>query len=275
MLAAGLALALALAAAQYFSPASRALMDGADVRVALLGDRASVLLAYHPASRTINAFNFNHPRPKAGSSGWKRAAELAARSAALGATVQENVFYVYVSSAPDLDALWGALNGWRSSPRIFFGAARRTAALRHDGLSNISAFDLFSLFTELTRLNSSNFILTEASGKPAEQELYGPEEAPAAPRVGVFNASSQKELAARATKYLRGRGFDVITSQSYKNREKHTAILAFGRDTSAALSLRAALGLEEYEIRVRPSQKSVAEAEVILGEDFNAAVLGE
>ena len=270
MLALGLAIALGLAAAQYFSPASRALAEGRELRVALLGDRASVLLAYRPASRTVSAFNFNHARPKKGSTGWARAAELAARAAGSGATVQENVFYVHVSSAPDLEALWSTLNNWRASPRLFAAAVRRTAALRRDGASNISGFDLFSLFTELSRLNSSNFVLTEASGKPAEQELYGRETAPAAPRVEVFNASSRKDLAARVTKYLREHGFDVITAASHKTREKTTAILGFGGGTGAALRLRAQLGLEEYEIRVRPSQKSVAEAAVILGEDFNA-----
>ncbi len=273
MLALGLAIALALAAAQYFSPASRALAAGADLRVALLGDKASVLLDYHPASRTVNAFNFNHPRPKPGSSGWKRAAEMSARAAARGATVPENIFYIFVSSAPDLDAFWGTLNNWRSSPRLFWAAARWTASLSRSGMANLSAFDLFSLFMECSRLNSSNFILTEASGKPAEQDIAGGEEAPAAPRVEVFNASSSKDLAGRTARYLRWKGFDVITASSYKNIEKHTAILGFGGDTSAALRLRAQLGLEEYEIRVRPSQKSVAEAAVILGEDFNAGIL--
>ena len=91
----------------------------------------------------------------------------------------------------------------------------------------------------------------------------------------VFNASGRKDLAARAAKRLRALGFDVITASSYSRNEAQTRILGFSKDTSAALRLRESLGLQELEIRVRPSQKSVAGAAVILGADFDEGVLGK
>jgi len=275
MLAVGLAAALGLAAAQYFSPASRALLSGRDVRVALLGERASALLVYHPFSGTVNAFTFVHPKAKKAVSGWQRASAFAEAAGAKDASPSEDVFFISLSSAPDLDALWGALNGWRSQPRRFFSAAAWVYRAGLGGETNISGFDLFSLFSEFSRLNSSNFILTEAQRKPDETETPPPAESGPAPRVEVFNASGKTDLAAAAAKYLRAKGFDVLTAASYAKREKQTRILGFSEDTAPALALRAALGLEEQEIRVRPSQKSVAGAAVILGEDFDPAIFGK
>jgi len=266
MLAAGLAAALALAAAQYFHPVSRALMAGRDVRVAVLGERSSVLLVYHPSSETVNAFTLGHPKAKAGISGWQRAGDISALAGAREGAAPEEMFYVSVSSAPDLEALWGALNNWRAEPRRFFAGAAWTARLARSGATNLRPFDLFSLFKELSGLGSSNFIMTELSRQPQEAE-QPEEDAVPATRVEVFNASGRKGLAARVSKRLRGLGFDVITAES-RGREKHTRILGFSKEAAAALKLRSALGLEELEIHVRPSRKSVAGAAVILGEDF-------
>jgi len=266
MLAAGLVLALSAAALQYFSPASRELMSGRDVSLALLGERSSALLVYHPFSNTVNAFTMPHPRAKAGVSAWHRAVDLA--GAAGGATSSgESVFYIAFSSAPDLDALWGTLNNWRAEPRRLAPAVSWVAGLRARGATNLSAFDLFSLFSEFSKLTSSNFILTEISRKgPAEEA--GQEEGPA-PLVEVFNASGRAGLAAEAAKRLRALGFDVITETSYPVILKHTRIRGFSNDMAAALRLRAALGLEEI-VPERSSQKSVAGADVILGQDFEA-----
>jgi hypothetical protein len=272
ILALGLCAALALAAAQWFSPLSRALLSGRDVRVALLGERSSALLVYHPFSGTVNAFTFQHPRPKGGASGWQRASALALSAGAREDERQDDVFFVALSTAPDLEALWGTLNTWRAEPRRFFAAARLLYRLEAAGDTNISGFDMFSLFAEASQLTAADFILTEAQRKPSEQEAAGP--APEL-RVEVFNASGKKDLAALAAKYLRARGFDVLTAASNPSRERQTRIFGFSEDTAAALELRSALGLEELEIRVRPSQKSVAGAVVILGEDFDPAILGK
>lgn len=272
MLALGLAAALALAAAQWFSPLSRALLAGRDVRLALLGERSSALLVYHPFSGSVNAFTFAHQKPRNGASYWQRASALAVSAGAREEERQEDVFFVALSTAPELETLWGALNGWRAEPRRFFSAARWVCGLKASGSTNLSGFDLFSLFAELSQLTAADFILTEAQRKPAEAEEAAPVQDPA-PRVEVFNASGRKDLAAQAARFLRGRGFDVLTAGSHPKRERQTRIFGFSRDTAAALRLRSALGLEELEIRVRPSQKSVAGAVVILGEDFDQGIL--
>lgn len=270
MLAAGLALALAAAAWQYLSPASRELIAGRDVSLALLGERSSALLVYHPFSSTVNAFTMSHPKARPGTTGWHRAADLA--KAAGGAVSGENVFYVALSSAPDIEALWGALNNWRAEPKRLLDSAAWVSGLRSAGATNLSAFDLFSLFGEFSKLSSADFILTEV---PRRAPAAGEEEAPAPDRVvEVFNASGRKGLAAGAAKRLRELGFNVITESSYPTIEKQTRILGFSSDTAAALKLREALGLEELEIRVRPSQKSVAGAAVVLGIDFDERKLG-
>lgn len=266
MLAAGLALALAAAAWQYFSPASRELIYGRDVSLALLGERSSALLVYHPFSSTVNAFTLSHPKAKTGTTGWSRAADLA--KAAGGADAGRNVFYIALSlsSAPDLDALWGALNNWRSEPKRLPAAAAWVSGLRSAGATNLSGFDLFSLFSEFSKLSSSNFILTEVRHRTPAGEAAG-EEGPA-PLVEVFNASGRKGLAALAAKRLKALGFDVITEGTYRTIEKTTRIRGFSNDMAAALRLRAALGLEEL-VPERSSQKSIAGAVIILGVDFD------
>ena len=256
------------------SPVSRALIYGRDVRVALLGDRAAALLVYHPFSGTVNAFTFAQAKVKKGVSGWQRASDLSMEAGVRPEAASDDVFFVSLSSAPDLDAFWGALNNWRTEPRRFFSAAAWVSRVSRGGETNISDFDLFSLFTEFSKLNSSNFIVTEAQRKPEEPEAAAAASGPA-PRVEVFNASGKKDLASVAAKYLRAKGFDVLTAASYAKREKQTRILGFSGDTAAAVALRSALGLEELEIRVRPSQKSVAGAAVILGEDFDPAAFGK
>ncbi|MCX5792964.1 MAG: LytR C-terminal domain-containing protein [Elusimicrobia bacterium] len=276
MLAAGLAAALALAAAQWFSPAAKALNEGRDVRVALLADSSAALLVYHPVSSTVNAFIFPQGRNKRKVSGYQRACDLAALAGAPGSDGQGEVFYIALSSAPDMEALWAVLNGWRSAPLKFFEAASWVSRLRSSGATNIPPFGLFVLFSEFSGLNSSNFILTEAArGAPGSEEGEPAQDA-ARPafRVEVFNASGRKDLAGDAAKYLRTAGFDVLTASSYGKIEKHTRIMCFSGDTAAALKLRSAMGLEDREIVETVSRKSVAEAAVIMGTDFNPAALG-
>lgn len=272
MLAAGLALALAAAAWQYLSPVSRDLMAGRDVSLALLGERSSALLVYHPFSSTVNAFTQSHPKARPGVSGWHRAVDLA--KAAGGTAAGDSVFYIALSSAPDLGALWDTLNNWRAEPRRLPDAVAWVSGLRSSGATNLSALDLFSLFGEFSKLSSSNFILTEVPHRPQAAEA-AEEAAPApAPLVEVFNASGRLGLAASTAKRLRALGFDVITETSYPTIQKQTSILNFSADPAAARRLRESLGLEGLEIRVRSSKKSVAGAAVILGQDFDVKKIG-
>ena len=272
---AGLALALALAAAQYLSPAARALGEGRDLRLMLLGESSPVLLILHPAASTVNAVVFPQAKVKKGVSGYQRASELSALAAAPGQETAGEIFYISLSSAPDLNALWGVLNGWRTAPRKFAEAAAWAARLRAAGDTNISAFDLFVIFSEFAKLNSSDFMMTEISRPGAQGGEAAAEEAAAEPaqRVEVFNASGKKDLAGRAAKRLRAAGFDVLTASSYAKIEKHTVITCFSEDMAPARKLRAALGLEELEIHVSAPRKSVAAASVILGADFNDGLL--
>lgn len=268
-LACGLLLALAALAWQYLSPAAGLLLRGRDVQVALLGERSSALLVYHPFSGTVNAFLLQHARPRKGTSQLQRAVELA--QSASGAAPGEAVFYVALSSAPDLEALWAPLDGWRADPRRLRQVLGWASALRSSGATNLTGFDLFALLSELAGLGKSDFILTELGRRgPADE---APEAAPAAPLVEVFNASGRAGLAARVAKKLRAAGFDVIT-EGTKPLEKTTRIHGFSADASTALRLREALGLEELEIRVKLSQKSVAGAAVVLGQDFEAGRAG-
>lgn len=275
VLGAGLLAALALAAAQRFSPLASALYGGRDLRVALLSDTAAAVLVYHPATGVVNAVSFPKLRARKGVSGYQRASELAALTGAASPPVPGDVFYVALSSAPDLEALWPWLNDWRSEPRRFAAAAGWVRRLRAEGATNITPFGLFCLFSEFSRLTSADFILTE-SRRGGEEEL--PEEPaaePAAPavRVEVFNASGRKGLAEAAAKCLRAAGFDVLTASSYGKIEKHSKLECFTGDTAPAQKLRAALGLGELAIKVNTSGKSVAEASVILGADFDASAL--
>ncbi len=262
MLAAGLAFALAAAAWQYLSPASRAIMSGRDVRLALLGPDSSALLVYHPFSGAVSAFT-DRRRQRRKAKPADRAAELAGTAGAGGG----GVFYVELSTAPDLNVLWNALNGWRRDPRLLFSAAAWTRRIKASGRTNLSSFDLFSVFSGFSGLDSSDFILTDLR-RGTEQDGEAVDDS-RLPMVEVLNASGKDGLAGLAAKDLREKGFDVI-SVGNRAKQKRTEIFGFSEDAAAALALRAALGLDELEIRLRPTHNSVAAAEVMLGEDFDA-----
>ena len=266
MLVSGLVLALAAAGWQYFSPASRELVSGRDVSLALLGERSSALLVYHPFSSTVNAFTLSHQKARPGISNWHRASDVI--KAAGGGGTGENVFYIALSSAPELDLLWDTLNNWRAEPRRLKPAVAWLSGLRASGATNLSGFDLFSLTAEFSKLTSANFILTEVQRRAQAEEAA--QEESQAPMVEVFNGSGRTGLAALAAKRLRAMGYDVITETSYPTLERHTSVISFSADTSAARRLRDSLGLKGLEIRVKSAQKSVAGAAVVLGQDYKA-----
>jgi hypothetical protein len=272
MLAAGLALALGLAAAQHFSPAAAAFARGEDLRLALLSPAGDVMLVWHTGSASVNAVSFP-PARRQGPSGYVRAAELAALTGAAEGAGREEVYYVSLSSAPDLLGLLEALSSWRGRPRLFFKAAAFTWRLRGEGRTNIPPFPLFVIFSELSRLNSSSFILTD-SPRPAAEEIDAATEVERPLRVEIFNATGRRDLAARAARHLRAAGFDVLTVSYYGKIEKHSRLVAYGSDTSAARRLRAALGLGDREIVSRPQNRSVADAAAVLGADFQEGAAG-
>jgi len=224
---------------------------------------------------TVNALKLSQGRARRGISGYQRASDLSALAGAPVPGERGEIFYITLPSSAGMEALWSVLNSWKSVPVKFFEAAAWVFGLRSAGATNISPFGLFVLFSEFSRLNSSNFIVTEASRSGPEEAQ--PDGAAARPvvRVEVFNAAGQKDLAAATSKYLRAEGFDVLTAASYGKIEINTRILCFSGEPAAALKLRSALGLEGLEIHMRASKKSVAQAAVILGTDFNGAVLGK
>ncbi|MDA8242929.1 MAG: LytR C-terminal domain-containing protein [Elusimicrobia bacterium] len=258
ILAAGVLLALAASAAQYFFPASRAVMEGRDVRIALLSDASSALLVYHPFSGTVSAFS-SPRRPPRGAGPERRAAELAAAVAGEGAAA----FYVVLPSSPSLEALWGVLDGWRGDPRLLPAAAVWLGGRVSSGGTDLSWFDAFRLFAELSGLGASDFVLSDVPRGPAAEEER---EARKAPLVEVFNASGRDGLADATARRLRAAGFDVITVGN-KPAERETRIVSYSPEVAPALALREALGLGGLEIRVEPARGSVADAAVVLGED--------
>lgn len=273
MLAAGLALSLGLAAAQAFSPAASAFARGEDLRLALLSPAGDALLVWHTGRASVNAVSFPAQRRRAAVSGYVRAKELAALTGAPEGGGREDVYYVSLSSAPELPALLETLGSWRARPALFFRAAAFTWRLRGEGRTNIPPFALFVIFSELSKLGSSDFILTD-SPRPLQEELDEPEREERPLRVEIFNASGRKDLAARAAKHLRAAGFDVLTASSYAKIEKHSRLVSYGADTGPAQRLRAALGLAGLEIVSRPAGKSVADAAAVLGTDFKEGALG-
>lgn len=264
MLAAGLVLALAAAGLQFFSPASGEILAGRDVKMVLTGDTSSIVLVYHPFSGAVNSFSVSHRRFRS-----KTAAEEKARQLAEAVSGGNGpVFFLAVSSVPSLAPLLDAMSGWREDPRLLFRAASWAAGLRSSGATNLTGFDIFTLFSELAARSSSDFILTELTRKAALREDADADgERRGAPLVEVFNASGVNGLAGRTAKRLREMGFDVITVSS-KPRSARTKLVSFSKDTAVARSLQEALGLGELETLVAAQQKSVAAAAVILGEDF-------
>lgn len=294
MLAFGLALCLGLVAAHYLSGVAPRLAANRDLEIALISDRAPKVFIYHAFSKTITVINLPPARLKNGGSNYQKACAALALVSGKIPGQREDVLYLATDDpthsgcvGDDLGAFYAMLNSWRSRPRLFFEVARRLWLLKKEERTNISFHDLLLAVLELSRLNSSNFIITDFERsvlRAVASENFGANETggstnsetgvPAAVvRVEVLNASGKKDLAVKVTKYLRKKGFDVINFGTYERAAGQTKIVNCSGNMEAARAVRSALGLTGLEIYSKPKAGYVAEVSVVLGADFNEIIL--
>lgn len=248
-------------AAHFLSPVSRRLAAGREVRLVLLNRDEPMFFVYHPVSGTVNAVRL--PGGKAaGGAPARRAAEIAGLFSPAGDTAP----YIEVKKT-DLDAVHDTLDNWRSRPARLAAAARFLIGLKKSGATDLSAHDLLLLSLEALRLDSSDFIKEDFERvRPAAEEAG---DAAAVIRVEVLNASGRRDLAVRAARHLRTRGFDVISYGTHGSGEKRTKIVNCSDNIEAARKMRAALGLDGLEIYSRFDKLAIAQVRVILGADFD------
>lgn len=280
-LAAGGCLALALVAAHYLSPISRRLAAGRDVGLVLLNKDRPMLFVYHPFSRTINSVRLpgrTFSGARGGGSAYQRASEVLKKFPQNWGQIQDAPGYIEVA-APDLDAFEALLNNWRSRPARLVTLCRYLVDLKKREATNLSPFEIFLVAQELLRLNSSNFIKEDfdrslTAGRPRDEESAAEPDAPdAVVRLEVLNASGKRDLAIQVTRYLRKRGFDVIHFGTYGSVEERTKIVNCSDNIAAAQKTRDALGLGGLEIYSKFSGLGIADARIILGADFDAAIM--
>jgi len=288
MLAFGILLCAGLLVGHYFSGFSRQLASNRDVRIALLNANEPVVFLYRSFSRTVTAVRLPRSRFKNNGSNYQKACAALAPFFAGAQVRREDVFYFEVDArVEELGGFYEILNSWRSRPVLFFKAARGLWRLKNEERTNLSFQELLLTGLELSRLNSSNFIvadferetgqaLSEPGPPPEDPGSSGGSGASAPPsaiRVEVLNASGRKDLALQATKYLRKRGFDVINFGTYMGAGTVTKIVNCSGGVDAAKAVREALGLAALEIYSKPEAGGVVEVSVILGKDFNGSVL--
>lgn len=279
LLGLGGALTLALLAAHYFSPVSRRLAAGADVELVLLSPERPMLFVYHPGSRTVSAVRLPKRAVKSAGSAMQRAHAALSLALRRETTVQDPAYFIEAPD-PDLESFCDTLNSWRARPALLLAMAARLRELKSGAATNLPWHDALLLFAELTRLNSSAFViadlpkdqLAKVLGDDAAEQEAAQAGAPRAPvRLEVLNASGRRDLAERTARYLRKKGFDVISVGNHKVVEKQTKIVNCSNNIAAARQVRGALGLEALEIYSKPEKPAVAQARVILGMDFDAA----
>lgn len=276
MLAAGALLTLALAAAHYFSPLSRRLAAGQDVELVLLNKERPMLFFYHPFSRTVNAVRLPgrfFAGRGAGGSAYQRACAVLRLFSKSGIPEREAPIYIEVLT-PDLDGFEDLLNNWRARPARLVALLRGLRDLKRGEATNLSVHDIFLIALELSNLNSANFIkedFDDARAAEPPRAVSSPDIPPGRPitRVEVLNASGRKDLAALVTKYLREKGFDVITFGTYGSDEKRTKIVNCSGNVEAARRIRDALGLGGLEIYSKFDKLGISQARIILGTDFD------
>ena len=290
MLAFGLAMCMGLLIAHYFSGLAPGLAANRDLAIAVISEKAPRVFIYHSFSKTVTAINLPPSRLKSSGSNYQKACVALALISGKAPGQQEDVLYFAIDAqAADLSVFYEILNSWRSRPGLFFEAARRLWLLKKEERTNISFHDLLLTALELSRLNSSNFIVTDfergtgrggmmnSSGDGEAANKANTEAGAFAPvfRVEILNASGEKDLAAQVTKYLRKKGFDVINFGTYGSVEEQTKIVNCSGNTEAARAVRSALGLDSHEIYSKSGSGNVAEVSVVLGGDFNTAIIKE
>jgi hypothetical protein len=277
ILMAGGITALALAAAHYCSPLARRLAANEDVAIIVLNKEKPTLFLYHPGVNTINSVRLPAGKAGKGAAG-PRAAELLRYYSKDGAPAPAAAAYIEVKE-PDLDAFEDLLNNWRVRPARLSALAGFLRRAGKNGETDLSAYEKLLIVSELSRMNSSNFIKEDLEkNRPAASPRAGEEREKDPPSAGiirleVLNAAGRKDLAGRVAKLLRKRGFDVIEFGTYGGAEKRTKIVNCSNDIDAARKVRAALGLGGLEIYSRYSRFGAAQVRVILGEDFDETII--
>ena len=279
ILACGGLLALALAAAHYRSPLAGRLSAGRDVEVVLLTGNRPMLFVYHPLSRTVDSIRLARGIPsgtRRGVSACQRAWESLRLFRRNESGAQDAPVYVEIRD-PDIDSFEDVLNGWRSRPARLVLLFRYLYDLYRREATSLSPYELLLAALELVRLDSSDFVkevYDAGSGSGgARKKRFTQAPAPAVVRLQVLNASGRRKLAARVTKFLRQKGFDVISLGNHSSFERHTKIVNCSDNIGAAREAREALGLDGLEIYSKFNRLAVADVRVILGEDFKEDVL--
>jgi hypothetical protein len=87
-------------------------------------------------------------------------------------------------------------------------------------------------------------------------------------QIEVRNACGVEGVAARTTRYLRRRGFDVVEVGNYPQLEPHSLVIDRVGDLEAARKVAAALGIpaERVQQQIRPDL--FLDASVIIGQDY-------
>jgi hypothetical protein len=257
--------AVAVGVAQRHSTLCAAFGGSGEINIVLLYPKGAAVSSWNTAGSMIKAFVFSNLRQKNYETPERRAADILDDSDVKN---KADVFYVEMDEPLDKDSVRSFLNGWRSDPKVMIKAVKWAVERVRNGRTNLGAAGMFVAFSEYTKVNSSNFVVTECISRSAQEDAQVQQ----SPRVEIFNASGQNQLASRVSKYMRVAGFDVITASSYAKREAKTVIFSYG-GTETAVRVRKTLGLEKCEIYEQPADKSVASAAVILGDDFNDGAL--
>jgi hypothetical protein len=287
ILVAGVILCAGLLTGHWWSGLSRNLSANRDLKVALISGNATMVFIYHSFAKTVTAVNLSRTRFKNNGSNYQKACAALALVSGAAPIPRNDVFYL-VTDKPtaDLSAFYETLNSWRSRPGLVFNAVRWLWLLKKEERTNISCHDLLLAVLELSRLNSSNFNIEDSecvtgqnqdgnsSGESGGKSNIEAVSVPAAViRVEVLNASGKKDLAMQVTKYLRKQGFDVINFGTYTGTGTLTKIVNCSGNIDAAKAVRSALGLGAFEIYSKPEVGNVVGVSVVLGVDFNEAII--
>jgi hypothetical protein len=288
MLVAGLALCAALLGAHYLSPIATGIGANRDVEIVLLGESRKIIFVYHSFSGTVSAITLPAVRALNRGSALQKAGAALALYSGKPADSERASYYLEVQDPVSaMEKFYETLNLWRSRPALFVRAAAALWRATKEERTNIPFYGLAALALEMSRLNSSDFIVgnldrtaAQTEALAAAQEQPPGEAAPEAPRlaplrVEILNASGKKDLASQVTRFLRKKGFDVINYGTYTGAGKQTKIVNCSRSLESARTVRAVLGLNALEIHTVSGSDNVAEVSVVLGTDFKQEFIKE